>query len=159
MAAVRTYGIPRMVEAREIFLFNKGIGKLRIRFSGGIPDPKYQIPATYSTADPFEQLVIEHSKQFGNTVFRYDANGNIINSAPFEPEVDKTPAEPKLDKRRRVAPSVDDTKSYPLVETLGDATEVLLELGVPASELNGQEAVIAAMVRCKVSFPNLKLTK
>lgn len=152
MAAVRTYGIPRVVEAREIFLFNCGQGKLKINFTGGVPDPKYNIPATYSTANELEQIIIEQSLQFGEKVFRYLSNGEVISKSSFDiaKEAEKT-------KKEIVAEKIKDkTKVYDEVETIGQATEVLLELGVKADDLNGQEAVVAAMMRKRVSFPNLK---
>lgn len=155
MAATRTYGIPRVIESREIFTFNNGHGKLPIVFTGGVPDPKYQIPATYSTANQLEQMIIEQSTQFGNKVFRYGMNGEIISKSTFDfaPSGDTEIA--KGVKASKVKKIDDKTKVYDRVETVGQATEVLLDLGCPADELNGNEAVLTAMMKMKVSFPNL----
>lgn len=157
MAAIRTYGIPGIIESQEIFPYNNGLGKLKVRFRGGIVDPKYDIPATYSTDNEFEQLVIESSVQFGTKVYRYGANGQIISSTPIVAETPTVRSSGK--KTQNIASSIDadTTTEYPNVETLGDATEVLMELGVDASDLSGKAAVLAAMVQKKVSFPNLKL--
>lgn len=164
MAAVRTYGIPHTIEVREIFVFNGGQGKLPIRFTGGITDPKFNIPATYSTANKFEQMVIEGSRQFNSKVFRYGPNGEIIagESNLLKPEtpapVGRPPKERKAPttKQQTASEAISESSTYPYVETIGQATEQLLELGVRADELNGKEAVLSAMLRMKVSFPNLK---
>lgn len=164
MAAFRTYGIPLIIESREIFLYNGGAGRLPIRFTGGIPDPKYLIPATYTTDSEFEQMVIELSPQFNTKVFRFGPDGRkiegpstfnvkIANSAEKAAEA----APKKAGRPRIVEPVVDDTKVYKNVETLGEATEILLDLGAKADELNGPAGVMAAMLRMKVSFPNLKI--
>lgn len=164
--AVRTYGIPRIIESHEIFLFNKGMGKLKVKFSGGIPDPKYLIPATYSTGSEFEQLVIENSPLFGKKVFRYGPNGQVIAAEPINVIAERinsssAPATKKMGrpsaKAAAAAPEVEPgTKVYDRVETIGQATEVLLDLGARADELTGREAVVSAMMRMKVAFPNLK---
>lgn len=157
MAAVRIYGIPRVAETREIFHFNGGAGSLPIRFTGGIPDPKYNIPATYVTDNEFEQIVIEHDILFGRRVFRYNEKGQIIASTPVDPVAGLEAKTPAKGKNKGITATVDQSKTYENVTTLGEATEALLELGAKADELNGQDAVISAMVRYKVSFPNLKL--
>lgn len=162
MAATRTYGIPKVVESVELFSFNNGRGHLRIRFANGIPDPKFKIPATYTTDSPFEQLVIEASPQFGRRIFRYGPKGEIINSS-VESIVNETKevmastdaAKEKNAKLKGKASSA-ATAVYKDVETIGQATEILLDLGVKADELGSPEAIVSAMMRMKVSFPNLK---
>lgn len=156
MAAVRTYGIPHAIEVHEIFTYNGGIGKLHVRFRGGVVDPKYNIPATYSTSSEFEQLVIEGSSQFGVKVFRYGPKGEQIATSTCAVKRDED-IKVKQPPHIKSTIEVDSTKEYPNVETLGEATEVLMELGVDASELGGKNAILAAMVQQKVSFPNLKV--
>lgn len=162
MGATRTYGIPKIVESMELFSFNNGRGTLRIRFANGIPDPKFKIPATYTTDSPFEQLVIEASPQFGRRIFRYGPKGEIIRSS-VEDIVKETrevmastdaakEKNAKLKKNKTAA----STSVYNDVETIGQATEILLDLGVKADELGSPEAIVSAMMREHVSFPNLK---
>lgn len=163
MAANRTYGIPHIIESREIFTFNGGQGKLPIRFTGGITDPKFDIPATYTTSNPFEQLVIEGSSQFGKRVFRYGQNGEVLNSEPVQDTVARVESSLKTAKetgkkgKGAAAAPADDSKTYPNVETIGEATEILLDLGAKADELTTPESVISTMLKMKVSFPNLNL--
>lgn len=165
MGATRTYGIPRIIESSELFTFNNGVGKLRVKFTGGIPDPKFKIPATYSTADPFEQLVIESSPMFGKKIFRYGMKGQVIAASSTESIVaDVEEDKKKVDGRTRKGrqntdkdTTIADAKVYNDVETIGQATEVLLDLGVKADELGSPESVLAVMLREKVSFPNLKM--
>ena len=159
MAAIRTYGIPGVINAREIFFFNNGQGKLPIMFANGITDPKYNIPATYSTANPFEQMVIEHSSQFGVRVFRYGAKGEKLAAEPVDEIAKriqansgkKAPAKPEKTKTASIA----EDHIYPQVENIGQATEVLLDLGCKADELTDQTAVMMAAMRLQISFPNL----
>lgn len=157
MAATRVYGIPRLIESREIFFFNKGLGKLTVTFTGGVPDPKFNIPATYSTSNPVEQAIIEQSSQFGKRVFRYGPNGNVITKSTFDFSLDPEGEVSKGVNLKKIKKIEERTKIYENVETIGEATEVLLDLGCPADELGGTEAIIAAMVKMKVTFPNLKL--
>lgn len=145
MALVKTYGIPRVVQSHELIPYNNGKGHITIDFTGGIPDEKYKIPATYSTASEFEQMVIELSPLFNTKIFRYDPNGKIITS----------PSKIAGGLKRGSKP-LDETKTYKDVENLGQATEVLLELGAKADELTSTESIVSTMMKMGVSFPNLK---
>lgn len=154
----KIYGIPGVLSVSELFYFNNGRGSLRVNFEGGIPDDKNNLPATYTTDNEFVQKVIEDSPRFGLTVFRYNAKGKIIDVAELNREIEATKNAMKAGKAAAPKKSSPiNAKVYEEVETLGQATEVLMELGCPPAELNGPDAVLTAMAVYRASFPNLKL--
>lgn len=153
----KTYGIPRVIESSELFTFNKD-KKIRVMFTGGITDPKYNIPATFVTDDEFLQIVIESSPAFGKRIFRYLENGKIVKERTAGTEV-VTPVKKNVTKAAKVAEeyAIPQNKTFEGVKTLGDATEVLLQLGASADELNGEDAILSCAIKNKVAFPNLSL--
>lgn len=148
----KTYGIPGVVSSSELFHFNHGLGNLRVLFDGGVPDHKNDIPATYTTNDEFEQLVIENSNQFCKRIFLYNNKGQIVRETAATYAMKAA-----VEKVTGVKPKKEPRAEYPEVKTIGDATEVLLSLGVPAENLANVEGLVSATLEKKVKFPNLKL--
>lgn len=152
----KTYGIPKVLSVSELIYFNNGRGSIRVNFEGGIPDDKNDIPATFVTDNEVIQQILEKSPKFGKVYFRYNSKGKIIKMEDLETETSATAKTTRTALTKKVASPADATV-YEDVETLGQATEVLLELGCPAGELNGPDAILTAMKVYRAKFPNLKV--
>lgn len=155
----KVYGIDGVVEASH--LFTSGKVKLRAQFKDGIVDPGRERPATLTTRDPVIQLIIEHQPMF--------KNGNIrIVSSTVEETMDVASAATKGKKKkvesstdREAANSVsineDGSKVYDKVTNIGQAVNVLMDLGATADQLTSPTDALAAAAKLNVTFPNLKL--
>lgn len=153
----KVYGIDGVVEAS--YLFVSGKTKLRAQFKDGIVDAGRARPATLTTRNPVVQLIVEHQPLF--------KNGNIrIVSQTVEP-MTETPAEKKGKKKvetstdREAVNSVtiedDGTKVYDRVTNIGQAVNVLMDLGAKADQLTSPTDALATAAKLNVTFPNLKL--
>lgn len=154
----KVYGIDGVVEAS--YLFVAGKAKIRANFKDGVVDEARKRPATLTTKDPRVQIVIEHQPLF--------KNGNIrLVSSTIEQVVET--AEEKKNKKAKVETSTDreaansitikedGTKVYDKVTNIGQAVNVLMDLGVTADKLTSPTDALTAAAKMNVTFPNLKL--
>ena len=182
----KTYGIKNTVETS--LLFKAGNSTVRANFSGGVLDPKRNRPATLTTSNQIAQTVIENSGMFlsgriflvsssgapaKREVKREDTQFNKTESVHLaeEPKIEplkkqpnrfKTKAEKAAEEAAKAAAeaaSDADGNTYPDVKTIGDAVNVLLDLGVKAGELKTEMDVLGAAKDKGVIFPNLSLKK
>ena len=154
----KVYGIDGVVEASYIFVAGKA--KLRAQFKDGIVDAGRERPATLITRDPVVQLIIEHQPLF--------KNGNIRIVSMSVEQITETPEEKKGRKKRitestdreavhSVSVNEDGSKVYDRVTNIGQAVNVLMELGATADQLTSHTDALATAGKMGVTFPNLSL--
>ena len=132
------------------YIFKLGKAKVRAHFQGGVPDERRRRPATLTTADQVAMLVIEDSPLFKSGQIY------ILSQTIDEGEKEKA-AEKSQKKPQKVAKPKDEEKSYPDATSLGQAVNILTDLGASAEELLSVADVLEAAAKMKVSFPNLSL--
>lgn len=123
-----------------------GKATLPISFTKGCLDRKNYRPATFTTADPTIQNMIEDSSLFGSVIVLYKVydKGGIIDASDYnEPQ---TVAKPS-------AITAGPTE-YPEVTTHEQAVTLLKSLGAKASSLVSTEAMQRYMKSHGVVFPN-----
>lgn len=150
----KTYGINGIVEAS--FLFPAGQGHLRAEFNGGILDEKRTRPATMTTTNQVAMLIIENSDMYrlGQIFIVAKSEDAPSMAAPVETE------EKKAEKAKRTkadAIKEDGRKVYESVTTLGDAVNILMDLGAKAAGVADAATALETAAAMNVSFPNLKL--
>lgn len=150
----KTYAINGIVEAS--YLFKAGQGSVRAEFTGGVIDERRFRPATMTTKNNIAMLVIENSDMFKNgTIFIAAQSEDAKPMAIAEnAQKDKTEKKknPKADKVKD-----DGRKVFESVNSLGDAVNVLLDLGVKAAALQDMASILQVAGEMNISFPNLKL--
>lgn len=149
----KTYAINGIVEAS--YLFKAGQGSVRAEFTGGVIDERRFRPATMTTKNNIAMLVIENSDMFKNgTIFiaaqSEDAKPMAISETAKKDKAKKD--KPKADKVKE-----DGRKVFEAVNSLGDAVNILLDLGVKAASLQDTASVLQVAGEMNISFPNLKL--
>lgn len=123
-------------------------GHIRVPFANGYLDKKMSRPATYSTADPVMQQIIENSRLFGRRIFIYSTYG-----APETEAVQVEPEEP-------VAVEAPETEKaavteYPEVTTWEEAVKVLKGVpGVKVANLRTPASAKKVAAVNGVAFPN-----
>lgn len=137
----KVYGISGQTTALIKIPFNGGMGYIQCEFRRGIigrgPNNR---PATYATADPAVQDIIEKSDFFGHRI----ALVRVINDG--EPAVAPTP----------VTPSAPAITEYPDVSSREEAVAFLKAHGAKATNLKDDEAIKKYMAKIGASFPNLE---
>ena len=154
----KVYGIDNVVEAS--YLFTAGKARIRANFRDGVVDEARKRPATLTTQNPIVQIVIEHQPLFKN------GNIRLISSTveqtvetPEEKKAKKAKVETSTDREASNSVSIKDdgTKVYDKVTNIGQAVNVLLDLGVTADKLTTPTDALTAASKLNVTFPNLKL--
>lgn len=158
----KTYGIDGVVEFS--FLFRAGKGTLRAEFSGGVLDPKRKRPAVLTTSNMVAQLIIENS-----TPFKF-GQIYLINTSVIADKISAKEAKELKVKYGKAPKATDKTavtsvkineetgmKIYDKVTTIGEAVNVLVELGATAESLKDVESVLITAGELSVNFPNLSL--
>ena len=127
-----------------------GKAKVRAHFQGGVPDERRRRPATLTTSDQVAMLVIEASPMF--------ASGAIYVLADSSDEGERERSEKAAKAAKKAAkPKKDEERSYPDATSLGQAVNILTDLGASAEGLLTPADVLTTAAQMKVSFPNLSL--
>lgn len=156
----KVYGIDGIVEAS--YLFTSGKAKLRAEFKDGIVDEGRQRPATLTTKNPLVQIIIEHQPLFKNGNIRI-VSAVVENTADVSAPAGKGKGKKKVETStdREAANSVtvaeDGSKVYDMVTNIGQAVNVLMDLGATADQLTSPTDALAVAAKLNVTFPNLKL--
>ena len=156
----KVYGIDGIVEAS--YLFTSGKAKLRAEFKDGIVDEGRQRPATLTTKNPLVQIIIEHQPLFKNGNIRI-VSAVVENtadvSAPAGKGKGKKKVETSTDREavNSVSVAEDGSKVYDMVTNIGQAVNVLMDLGATADQLTSPTDALAVAAKLNVTFPNLKL--
>lgn len=126
---------------------------IRVPFAGGYLDKKMTRPATYATADPVMQQIIENSELFGRRIFIKNTYGNPVE--PVEPAVKEEPvAEAPAVAAEPVAEEKTITE-YPEVTTWEEAVKVLKSIpGVKVASLRTPASTKKVAALNGVVFPN-----
>ena len=155
----KVYGIDGIVEAS--YLFTSGKAKLRAEFKDGIVDEGRQRPATLTTKNPLVQIIIEHQPLFKNGNIRIVSSvvENTADTAPATKGKGKKKVETSTDREAANSVSVaeDGSKVYDMVTNIGQAVNVLMDLGATADQLTSPTDALAVAAKLNVTFPNLKL--
>lgn len=132
------------------YIMETGKAKLRAHFQGGVPDERRFRPATLTTSNQVAMLVIEASPMFksGQIYILSESvdEGEKEKAAKAEKKPAKKPAKPK-----------DEERVYPDATSLGQAVNILTDLGAGADSLMTPADVLTTAAQMKVSFPNLSL--
>lgn len=148
----KTYGIKGIVEASYLFKAMKG--HLRANFTGGVLDERRARPATLTTRNPIVMLILERTEMFKNgTMFIVSQSGE----SPEARLLAKKEAKAKKQPKRQEKVTDDGRKAYEDVTTVGDAINVLMELGANAADLQDTASMLETASQLNVTFPNLKL--
>ena len=132
------------------YIFRTGKAKVRAHFQGGVPDERRRRPATLTTSDQVAMLVIEASPMF--------ASGAIYVLADSSDEGERERSEKAAKAAKKAAkPKKDEERSYPDATSLGQAVNILTDLGASAEGLLTPADVLTTAAQMKVSFPNLSL--
>jgi hypothetical protein len=122
---------------------SSGKAFLNVEFKGGRKVGNSFKPATYCTADPTEQAIIENSPYFGRgvkLVRSYDNGGNEVAPALA------------TDKPEAVEVTIVNVTE---VKTREEAVAYLKSKGVKATQLRDDAAIQKQAQRIGVAFPNL----
>ena len=149
---IKTYGINDVTEASYVFPAMKG--HLRANFTGGVLDERRKRPAMLTTKNPVVMLILEQTELFkSGKMFIVAQSGESVD----EKLAAKKEAKNKAKKPRQQKTPDDGRKAYEDVTTIGDAVNVLMELGAPAADLQDTTTLLETASQLNVSFPNLKL--
>lgn len=138
----KIYGISGQTTAIVKIPFNGGLGYVECEFRRGVigrgPNNR---PATFATADPSIQSLIEMSNFYGR---RIKLIRTIDDGASQAKPAKETPAEPSV-------------KPYPDVLSREEAVAFLKAHGAKATNLKDDESIKKYMAKIGVSFPNFEL--
>lgn len=139
----KIYGIYGRTTAVVRVRSGKGKAELEVEFNRGVPNagPNYR-PATFSTADPVVQKILEGSPLFGNlyTIYR------IINSE-----------DPQKKEAEAAKTTKKDVEQLEGITTKEEAVLYLKGRGAKATNLKDAESILKFADKIGVSFPNLTL--
>lgn len=133
------------------YIFQTGKAKIRAHFQGGVPDERRRRPATLTTTNQIAMVVIEQSPKF--------KSGEIYILSQVADERDRDIKKaPKLKEAKKAAkPKEVEERVYPDATSLGQAVNILTDLGAGAENLMTPTDVLDTAAKMKVSFPNLSL--
>ena len=161
--AIKTYGIDGKTAACfPIYNPTKDV-KVVLTFRNGCLDDLRKRPATCLVTSPVDQIIIENHPLFKRGVIRLISVGSSaesVKTAEINAEVKKAGERKGRAKARTVVSSglkdeATGFTTYPEVKTLGDATNVLLSLGVNMANLRDENEILRiATEDYKLTFPN-----
>lgn len=156
----KIYGIRGTVEAS--YLFRSGKASLRANFKDGILDPGRERPATLVTSNPVAQLIIEHQPLFANGdifIVSTSVSEAKLTAGSNEAKKKTSSSAPVSDREAANSVTVEENgvKTFDKVKSVGQAVNVLMNLGATADKLTTPTDVITTAADMNVSFPNLKL--
>ena len=132
------------------YIFQTGKAKVRAHFQGGVPDERRRRPATLTTTNQIAMVVIEASPMFKSGAIY------VLSESIDEGEKEKMEKVAKAAKKA-AKPKEDKEKVYPDATSLGQAVNILTDLGASAENLMTPADVLNTAAQMKVSFPNLSL--
>lgn len=143
---IKVYGVHGRTTALIRIPAGAGRAWLEIEFRRGrLGLGKSNTAATYSTADPTEQAIIEDSPMFGGLIKLLRVYG----------EAGKQVAAPLATEKPEAA-EVQHT-AVPEVTTKEQAVAYLKSKGAKATQIRDDEAIKKCAARLGISFPNLEL--
>lgn len=158
---IKTYGIDGFTAARWPLSNPTGDVTFIATFRNGSLDEKQKRPATCIVSNPVDQLIIENHRLFKAGVIRListSGQAETMKTAQVNKAVKKAADKKKSADRTVVNNAIKDENSeytlYPDVKTIGDATNVLLSLGVSMADLRDEDAIMKAASDMKLTFPN-----
>ena len=132
------------------YIFRTGKAKVRAHFQGGVPDERRRRPATLTTTNQIAMVVIEASQMFKSGAIY------VLSESVDEGEKEKMEKVAKTAKKT-AKPKEEEKKVYPDATSLGQAVNILTDLGASAENLMTPVDVLNTAAQMKVSFPNLSL--
>ena len=160
--AIKTYGIDGKTAACWPISNPTGDVSLKLTFRNGSLDERQKRPATCIVSNPVDQLIIENHSLFKRGIIRLISVGGsaeTAKTAKINEEVKKVrERKGRASARTVVSEALKDEATgfttYPNVKTLGDATNVLLSLGVNMAELRDEDEILRVAGDMKLTFPN-----
>ena len=161
--AIKTYGVNGKTAVCWPLSNPTGDVKFIATFRNGCLDERQKRPATCIVANPVDQLIIENHPLFKQGVIKLlsvSGTSETAKTAEINNEVKKVRERKgaKTSDRSVVSSALRDEATgfttYPEVKTLGDATNVLLSLGVNMTDLRGEEDILRTATDMKLTFPN-----
>ena len=147
----KVYGVSGYTTLVVKIPFNGGGGLLECEFDRGIigrgPSDR---PATYATADPAKQGIIEGSEYYGKLIYLVRKIGQETPARTDAP-VASTAAQ------GGGSPAATEAREYPDVTTREEAVAFLKANGAKATNLKDDDAIKAYCAKAGISFPNLAL--
>lgn len=135
------------------YIFKAGKTKVRAHFQGGVPDERRRRPATLTTSNQVAMVVIEQTPMFkSGAIYILSQNIDEGERDRMKPAAAPAPAKETKKSSKKV-----EEKSYPDATSLGQAVNILTDLGANAEDLLTPAAVLETAAQMKVSFPNLSL--
>lgn len=137
----KIYGIYGRTTAIVRVPVGKGKAYIQVEFTRGVPNPgpNYR-PATFSTADPVTQDILERSPLY-NSMFKLYRE---VRSESPKAAVAKAPKKKEIEVLDGIA-------------TLEEAITYLKSKGAKATNLKDSDSILAYAEKIGVSFPNLNL--
>ncbi len=132
------------------YIFRTGKAKVRAHFQGGVPDERRRRPATLTTTNQIAMVVIEASQMFKSGAIY------VLSESVDEGEKEKMEKVAKTEKKTTKLKEKEE-KVYPDATSLGQAVNILTDLGASAENLMTPADVLNTAAQMKVSFPNLSL--
>ena len=158
---IKTYGVDGKTAVRWPLKNPTGDVTFIATFRNGCLDEKQKRPATCIVSNPVDQLIIENHRLFKMGIIRListSGQAETMKTAQVNAEVKKAAGRKKVAERTVVNNAIKDEASglttYPDVKTVGDATNVLLSLGVSMADLRDEDAILKAAGDLKLHFPN-----
>ncbi len=158
---IKTYGVDGKTAVRWPLKNPTGDVTFIATFRNGCLDEKQKRPATCIVSNPVDQLIIENHRLFKMGIIRListSGQAETMKTAEVNKEVKKAAGRKKVAERTVVNNAIKDEASglttYPDVKTVGDATNVLLSLGVSMADLRDEDAILKAAADLKLHFPN-----
>ena len=160
---IKTYGVDGKTAVRWPLKNPTGDVTFIATFRNGCLDEKQKRPATCIVSNPVDQLIIENHRLFKMGIIRListSGQAETMKTAQVNAEVKKAAGRKKVAERTVVNNAIKDEASglttYPDVKTVGDATHVLLSLGVSMADLRDEDAILKAAADLKLHFPNFE---
>lgn len=160
--AIKTYGVDGKTAVCWPMSNPTGDVRFTLTFRNGSLDDMQKRPATCIVTDPVEQVIIENHKLFKRGVIRLisvSGNAETAKTAEINSETKKAAGRKnKSSDRTTINTALLDEATgfttYPEVKTIGDATNVLLSLGVNMALLRDEDEILKTAADMKLTFPN-----
>ena len=135
------------------YIFQSGKAKIRAHFQGGVPDERRRRPATLTTTNQIAMVVIEQSSMFKSGAI-YILSQTVDEG---DRDITKKPAPKAEEKKKEAKKEKIEERVYPDATSLGQAVNILTDLGAGAENLMTPTDALDTAAKMKVSFPNLSL--
>lgn len=160
--AIKTYGVDGKTAVCWPISNPTGDVTLKLTFRNGSLDERQKRPATCIVTSPIDQLIIENHPLFKRGIIRLISVGGAaetaktaeINKEVKKAQERKTKAKARTVVSEALTDEATGFTTYPNVKTIGDATNVLLSLGVNMSQLRDEDEILSMAGEMKLTFPN-----